>query len=97
MKKDPRMIIGKPLITEKNHTLRDEENKYVFEVACDANKLEIRQAVEEIFDVQVASVHTMRMKGKVKRLGRFEGRRPDWKKAIVKLVDGDIIDLFAGA
>ena len=95
--KNPRSIIGRPLITEKNHILRDEENKYVFEVSLDANKLEIRKAIEEIFDVQVASVKTMRMKGKMKRLGRYEGRRPDWKKAIVKLVDGDVIDLFSGA
>ena len=95
--KNPRSIIGRPLITEKNHILRDEENKYVFEVSIDANKLEIRKAIEEIFDVQVASVKTMRMKGKMKRLGRYEGRRPDWKKAIVKLVDGDVIDLFSGA
>ena len=58
---------------------------------------EIKSAVEEIFDVRVNSVRTMRMKGKVKRLGRFEGKRPDWKKAIVTLADGDTIDLFAGA
>ena len=95
--KNARSIIGRPLLTEKNHTLRDDENKYVFEVALHANKLEIRSAVEEIFDVRVDSVRTMRMKGKVKRLGRFEGKRPDWKKAIVTLADGDTIDLFAGA
>ena len=92
-----RSIISRPLLTEKNHALRDDENKYVFEVALHANKLEIKSAVEEIFDVRVDSVRTMRMKGKVKRLGRFEGKRPDWKKAIVTLVDGDTIDLFAGA
>lgn len=92
-----RSIIGRPLLTEKNHALRDDENKYVFEVALHANKLEIKSAVEEIFDVRVNSVRTMRMKGKVKRLGRFEGKRPDWKKAIVTLADGDTIDLFAGA
>ncbi len=92
-----RSIISRPLLTEKNHALRDDENKYVFEVALHANKLEIKSAVEEIFDVRVDSVRTMRMKGKVKRLGRFEGKRPDWKKAIVTLADGDTIDLFAGA
>lgn len=95
--KNARSIIGQPLLTEKNHILRDEDNKYVFTVALEANKLEIRHAIEEIFDVRVVSVTTMRMKGKVKRLGRFEGRRPDWKKAIVKLADGEVIDLFAGA
>jgi len=97
MKKDPRSIIERPLITEKNHLLQDIENKYVFEVARYANKLEIKQAIEDIFDVRVESVRTMRMQGKIKRMGRFEGRRPNWKKAIVKLTDGDVIDLFSGA
>ncbi len=97
MKKDPRSIIERPLITEKNHLLQDKENKYVFEVARYANKLEIKQAIEDIFDVRVESVRTMRMLGKIKRMGRFEGRRPNWKKAIVKLTDGDVIDLFTGA
>ena len=97
MKKDPRSIIERPLITEKNHLLQDIENKYVFEVARYANKLEIKQAIEDIFDVRVESVRTMRMQGKIKRMGRFEGRRPNWKKAIVKLTDGDVIDLFTGA
>ena len=97
MKKDPRSIIERPLITEKNQLLQDKENKYVFEVARYANKLEIKQAIEYIFDVRVESVRTMRMLGKIKRMGRFEGRRPNWKKAIVKLTDGDVIDLFSGA
>lgn len=97
MKKDPRLIIERPLITEKNHLLQDEENKYVFEVARNANKLEIKQAIEDIFDVRVESVRTMRMQGKIKRLGRFEGRRPNWKKAIIKLTAGDVIDLYTGA
>ena len=97
MKKDSRSIIERPLITEKNQLLQDKENKYVFEVARYANKLEIKQAIEDIFDVRVESVRTMRMQGKIKRMGRFEGRRPNWKKAIVKLTDGDVIDLFSGA
>ena len=97
MKKDPRSIIERPLITEKNQLLQDKENKYVFEVARYANKLEIKQAIADIFDVRVESVRTMRMQGKIKRMGRFEGRRPNWKKAIVKLTDGDVIDLFSGA
>lgn len=97
MKKDPRSIIERPLITEKNQLLQDKENKYVFEVARYANKLEIKQAIEDIFDVRVESVRTMRMQGKIKRMGRFEGRRPNWKKAIVKLTDGDVIDLYTGA
>jgi large subunit ribosomal protein L23 len=77
--------------------VQDKENKYVFEVARYANKLEIKQAIEDIFDVRVESVRTMRMQGKLKRMGRFEGRRPNWKKAIVKLTDGDVIDLYTGA
>ena len=97
MKKDPRSIIERPLITEKNQLLQDKENKYVFEVARYANKLEIKQAIEDIFDVRVESVRTMRMLGKIKRMGRFEGRRPNWKIDIVKLTDGDVIDLFSGA
>ena len=96
MTKDPRAILARPLVTEKNHVLQEAENKYVFEVARDVNKLEIKRAVEEIFDVQVESVRTLRVKGKGKRRGRCEGRRPDWKKAIVKLADGDIIDLYTG-
>ncbi len=96
MTKEPRAIVSRPLVTEKNHVLQEKENKYVFEVPRDVNKLEIKQAIEEIFDVRVESVRTLRMKGKVKRLGRFEGRRPDWKKAIVKLADGEIIDLYSG-
>lgn len=94
--KNARSIIGRPVITEKNHGMREQENKYVFEVRRDANKVEIRHAIEEIFDVRVVSVTTIRMKGKRKRLGRFEGRRPDWKKAIVKLADGEAIELYAG-
>jgi|SaaInl4_100m_RNA_FD_contig_121_227984_length_4769_multi_4_in_0_out_0_4 large subunit ribosomal protein L23 len=100
MKKNPRLIIRRPLITEKSHLLQDEENKYVFEVARDANKLEIKQAIEDIFEesqIKVESVRTMRMQGKMKRLGRFEGRRPNWKKAIIKLRDGDVIELYTGA
>lgn len=95
--KSARSIIGSPLLTEKNNALREDENKYVFEVNRDANKLEIGRAIEEIFNVHVVSVRTIRMKGKVKRLGRFEGKRPDWKKAIVKLAPGEVIDLFTGA
>jgi large subunit ribosomal protein L23 len=97
MKKEPRMVIGPPLITEKNHLLREGQNKYVFVVAHDANKPEIQRAVEEVFSVRVESVRTIQMKGKKKRLGRFEGRRPDWKKAIVKLAAGEVIDLYTGA
>ena len=94
--KDPRDIIIRPIISERS--MDDSAmNKYTFVVAKDANKIEIRNAVEAIFDVKVEKVYTMNMKGKVKRRGRFEGRRPDWKKAIVKLTPGSKgIEFFEG-
>ncbi len=81
---DPRDVIIKPWITEKS-TEEMEENKYTFVVDKRANKVQIKQAVKELFDVDVKKVRTMNMQGKLKRLGRFEGRRPSWKKAIVVL------------
>ncbi|MGI6096611.1 MAG: 50S ribosomal protein L23 [Dethiobacteria bacterium] len=92
--RDPRDIIIKPLVTEKSTALM-EDNKYSFVVAKEANKIEIKKAVEEIFKVRVKAVNTIRMKGKKKRLGRYEGFRPDWKKAIVTLSeDSKPIELF---
>lgn len=94
--KNPRDIIIRPLVTEKSMDLTSEK-KYSFEVAKDANKIEIAEAVEAIFDVKVVKVATMNMKGKVKRMGRFEGKRKDWKKAIVKLSDDSKeIEIFEG-
>jgi large subunit ribosomal protein L23 len=92
--KDARGIIVMPLVSEKNTNLRAAQNKYVFRVDLKANKLQIKAAVEELFKVRVEDVTTMRMHGKPKRMGRFEGRRPDWKKAVVKLRKGEIIELF---
>ena len=94
--KNPRDIIIHPLITEKS--MDDSEfNRYTFEVAKNANKIEIKNAVEEIFDVKVEKVATMNMNGKMKRMGRFEGRRKNWKKAIVKLTeDSKAIEFFEG-
>ncbi|MDD4692718.1 MULTISPECIES: 50S ribosomal protein L23 [Eubacterium] len=94
--KDPRDIIIRPIISER--TMDDsEQNKYTFEVAKTANKIEIKNAVEAIFDVTVEKVYTMNMNGKVKRRGRTEGRRPNWKKAIVKLTAGSKgIEFFEG-
>jgi len=94
--KNPRDIIIRPLITEKS--MDDSElNRYTFEVAKNANKIEIKNAVEEIFDVKVEKVATMNMNGKMKRMGRFEGRRKNWKKAIVKLTeDSKAIEFFEG-
>lgn len=93
---DSRDIIVRPIITERS--MDDSElNKYTFEVAKTANKIEIKNAVEEIFEVKVEKVSTMNMNGKVKRMGRFEGRRKNWKKAIVKLTaDSKSIEFFEG-
>jgi large subunit ribosomal protein L23 len=91
--KDLTRVIVRPVVTEKS-TDMGESDKYVFEVASDANKNEVKQAVEKFFGVKVIDVRTMNMKGKPKRLGRYMGRRKDWKKAIVKLQSGDKIDLF---
>jgi large subunit ribosomal protein L23 len=92
--KDPRLIILRPLVTEKGSRLREAGNKYLFGVAYDANRIEIKRAVQDIFHVKVKSVTTMVVRGKVKRMGVFEGKRPDWKKAIVTLEEGQSIDLF---
>ncbi len=92
--KDPRAVVKKALITEKGTALRELRNQYHFEVARNANKLEIKRAVETIFGVKVAGVRTMQMRGKVKRQGRFAGKRSDWKKAIVTLKPDQKIELF---
>ena len=95
MAADPRDILLRPLITEKS-TQMMQDNKYTFKVALTANKIQIRQAVEELFNVNVLSVNTMRVMGKIKRMGRHAGRRPDYKKAIVKLAAGQTIGFFEG-
>jgi large subunit ribosomal protein L23 len=92
--KDLSQILIRPIITEKTADLGEAHNKYAFQVATAANKHEIRQAVEKFFGVKVLNVRTMNMHGKPKRMGRFEGHRPDWKKAIVTLQADDTIDLF---
>lgn len=92
---NPRDIIKRPVITEKTQAMMN-ENKYTFEVPMTANKVEIRQAVEAIFNVKVVEVNTMRVLGKTKRMGRFVGKRSDWKKAIVRLAEGSKITLFEG-
>ncbi|MDE2888581.1 MAG: 50S ribosomal protein L23 [Gemmatimonadota bacterium] len=94
MKKDIREIIRRPLITERASELQEDHNKFVFEVRVDANKLEIKKAAETLFDVRVLSVNTSSVAGKLKRMGRFQGRRAAWKKAIVTLASGDTIDFF---
>ncbi len=92
--KDPRLIIRKALITEKGTGLRETRQQYAFEVARDANKIEIKHAVESIFSVKVAGVRTMQLRGKAKRQGRWLGKRSDWKKAIVTLKPDHKIELF---
>lgn len=87
-------ILLRPLVTEKISGLQETENKYAFEVRKDANKIEIKDAVEKKFDVRVNSVRTMNVIGKTKRMGRYEGRRRSWKKAIVTLEKDFKIDLF---
>lgn len=90
-----RELLRRPLITEKG-TLLQEENKYTFEVAGDANKVQIKEAVERAFNVKVAKVNVMTTPGKTKRLGRREVRSPSWKKAIVSLEPGYKIGFFEG-
>jgi len=88
-------IIIKPIITEDSMD-RLADKKYTFQVAKDANKIEIAKAIEEIFDVKVAKVNTISVKGKEKRMGRYTGFRPDWKKAIVTLEGEKTIAFFDG-
>ncbi|MCP4400129.1 MAG: 50S ribosomal protein L23 [bacterium] len=88
-------VLKRPLFTEKNDRLKEKFNKFAFEVEMKANKIEVRQAVEQIFGVSVVKVNTMRVHGKVKRRGRSVGRRPDWKKAIVTLREGDTIPTWS--
>ncbi len=90
-----RDILIRPLITEKSTALMA-DNKYTFVVPLKANKVEIRQAVEQLFKVKVLDVNTIRVLGKVKRMGKNSGKRPDYKKAIVKLAPGQRIEFFEG-
>lgn len=92
--RDARQVVKRALITEKGSVLREQANQYSFEVDAEANKIEIKRAVEAIFKVKVKDVRTQMMHGKVKRLGRSQGRRPDWKRAIVTLAADQTIELF---
>ena len=90
-------IIRRPLITEKSQIQRDETNTVAFEVDCRANKIDVKRAVESQFKVKVAEVRIARVHGKERRQGRFVGRRPDWKKAFVRLAEGEkTIEFFEG-
>ena len=92
----PSDVIKRPLVTEKSTIARDDRNIVTFAVDPRANKHEIRQAVEDLFDVKVAEVRTIRMPRKSRRVGRFIGRRPEWKKAMVRLAEGQGIEFFEG-
>ena len=93
---NPREIIISPLLTEKSTIKRETENIYTFKVAAKANKQQIKHAVEELFKVKVVSVHTMNVLGKMRRMGRFTGRRPSWKKANIQLEPEARIPIFEG-
>jgi large subunit ribosomal protein L23 len=90
-------IIKRPLNTEKTNIQKEVANQVTFEVDRRANRIEIKRAVETAFQVKVAGVQTMQIKGKTKRRGRFVGKRRNWKKAIVTLMPGERIDFFEGA
>lgn len=89
-------VVRRPLITEKSSIQKDEVNQVTFEVARNTNKIEIKNAVQKLFNVKVLDVRTMNFKGKKKRVGRSMGKRPDWKKAVVTLNPGDNIEFFEG-
>ena len=93
---DARQVVIAPVVSEKSYSLI-EDNKYSFRVHPQAHKTQIRQAVEELFDVKVESVNIVKVKAKPKRRGLHRGQRPGWKKAIVQLREGDRIEIFEGA
>ena len=88
--------VVRPLITEKTSAAYQDRGEYTFEVHPNATKPQIRLAIEDLFGVKVTDVWTMNQRGKEKRMGRSAGRRPNWKKAIVKLREGDTIEIFEG-
>ena len=90
-------VVLRPIVTEKSSLAKEIGNQYVFEVARDANKIEIARAVERLFKVKVLAVRVMNMEGKKRRLGKFAGKRSDWRKAIVKVGPKDKISFFEGA
>ncbi len=92
---EARDILKRPIVTEKSTDLMA-ENKYTFEVDLRANKMQVKAAVEEIFNVEVQQVNTQRVKGKLRRMGRHEGYTSDWKKAVVTLKPGHSIEVFGG-
>jgi large subunit ribosomal protein L23 len=94
--RDPREVIIRPVVTERSAALQEEARTYTFIVSRESNKRDIRNAVEKLFGVGVEDVRTANYRGKWRRVGRTLGRRPAYKKAIVKLADGDAIDVYEG-
>jgi large subunit ribosomal protein L23 len=94
--RDPREVIVRPVVTEGSAVLQENERTYTFIVAKDANKIEIRHAVQTLFDVTVEGVRTANYQGKWRRVGRSLGRKPAYKKALVKLAEGESIDVYEG-
>jgi large subunit ribosomal protein L23 len=94
--KKPENVILRPIITEKTNTLQEKSNQVVFRVAKDANKIDIRKAVEKLFGVKVVGIRTIRNPTRWRRVGKNLGKRPSWKKAIVQLREGDKIEFFSG-
>ncbi len=95
--KAPRDVIQAPLISEKGSLLTEAANQVLFKVRPDANKIEVKRAIEALFKVKVEKVRVARYLGKIRRVGKSMGRRSDWKKAYVTLREGDKIDFFGGA
>jgi large subunit ribosomal protein L23 len=89
---EPTKVIMSAVVTEKAERLKAEQNSYTFQVARAANKIDVRRAVEKLFKVHVTDVRVMNVEGKIRRMGRFEGRRPMWKKAVVKVKQGERIE-----
>lgn len=94
--RDPRDVVIRPVVTEKSTAMIEDQGAYAFIVARNANKIEIRRAIEALFGVRVKDVRTMNCRGKWRRVGRSLGRRPSVKKAIVKLAEGEQIDVYEG-
>ncbi len=92
--KAPQEIVIRPLITEKTLRIAERENAYTFQVATTANKVQVRDAIERIFDVSVTGVRTQNMVGKFRRMGRSFGATSNWKKAVVKVKEGDTIEFY---
>lgn len=90
-------LLRSPHLTEKTWGQKEVSNQVTFKVAVNANKVEIKRTVEDLFKVTVLGVNTIRVQGKKKRMGRFEGKRPAWKKALITLKQGDRIEYFEGA